>query len=464
MKLLISYESISSKSTKIRLKLHQFIYSFAAIRTKMTFSVRNILIVATVLSLAIPARSSQETDDFPIIYDIKIVGNRATKEVFILREMQLVVGGKADPEILNKDRLHLLSLGIFNQVELSIVNDRDRAVILVRVTERFYIYPYPIFRYDPANPSRRIIGITINHYNFRGYAERLSLAWWDGFERGFYLLHRDPWFSIGGRFGLRTQFLQNDMEIIAPDGLAYRAKTESLLLRLRWRIDRVRWIGLESEWEEQSSKGEFYTLSSSGRDRLLIGRIYYEADLRDYLYYPRSGYYFTAILKANRMVDTTHSFYRQQVDFRVYKSAGRFTAALRGMGQTTQNTLPWYRQSELTQLEIRSRTPLGLKGSEDFIVNAEIRFNIVPLRYYSFGEIPLAGRYLQKMKFSVEGLLFLDRGYLKLIDRSRELGFTACGMGFQFQLPYVEVAHALIGWDPETKSRPTLVFATGVTF
>ena len=423
-----------------------------------------LLLTLLFSSLLYSAGISAETDDYPVIYAIKIVGNHVTNEALIKREMKLVPGEAADPELLEIDRNHLLSLGVFNQVELSFVTDLGRAVVLVRVTERFYIYPYPIFQYDPKRPERRVLGLSISHYNFRGNAERLTCAWWDGYERGIYLLHRDPWFSIGGRYGIRTQILFNDSEIISPEGVPYRAITESYLVRARRRLDSYRWLGIEIEWQERASKGQFYTISGSGRDRILNTSLLYEAEKRDYVYYARSGYYFTTTLTASRMIDTTHSYYSEFADFRIYKSLGRVTLALRLSGETTHQQIPWYRQPELSVLDIRSKAPLELKASGFVATNLELRFNIVPVRYFSFPEIPLAGRYLQKMRFSVEGLLFVDRSYLEYRGHQKNAGFTACGCGLQFQLPYVEVGHAVIGWDPGTRSRPIFVVGTGVTF
>ncbi len=423
------------------------------------------LVLAIVFSLVSSFTNAQIiVTDYPEIYAIKVVGNDVTNENLILREMKLAPGKRADPELLEADRFHLLSLGVFNHVELTIISDLGRAVVLVRVTERFYIYPYPIFRYDPKNPLHRVYGIIVSHYNYRGYAERLSFGWWDGYERGMYILHRDPWFSIGGKYGLRTHIIFNDVEVTSPEGIAYRAATESFALRLQKRLGRDRWVGLEGEWQERSSKGPFYTLSESGRDRLLIGRIYYETEKRNYVYYPRKGYYFTFVSGVNHMVDTTHAFYDEHADWRIYRSFGRITLALRSSGQLTQKTIPWYRKPELATSELRSNSALGLKGTSYFSTNFEVRFNIMPIRYFSFGEIPLAGRYLQKLKFSLEGLLFLDRGYLDYTEGTHYSGFTACGFGLQFQLPYVEAGHVLVGWDPETRSHPMFLVRSGVTF
>lgn len=407
--------------------------------------------------------SKEDESSYPVVYAIKVVGARVTRPEMILREMRLKRGMRTTPESLESDRYHILSMGLFNHVEISVISDEGRAVVLVRLTERFYIYPYPIFRYDPAAPQRRIFGITLNHDNFRGFGERLTGGWWDGYEHGFLLVHRDPWFSYRGLYGLRTQIYVNNIEL--GDSAHSAAKVESYLIRLDRRIDRDRWIGVETEWEERSSSAAFYTLSSSGRDRLFDARLYYECDLRDYKYYPASGYYLIAVIKGNWMADTSHSFYRELFDLRSYKKAGPFILAVRASAQFTQKKLPYYRQAELTQLEIRSDEPLGLRGSRSFAANFEVRFNIIPKWYISLPDVPLAGPYLQRMKFSVEGLLFIDRGFLTVPEFDRDLSLTAYGCGFQIQMPYLETAHATIGWSKQNPlTKPAYVLETGVTF
>jgi outer membrane protein assembly factor BamA len=403
--------------------------------------------------------------DASIIYAIRVVGNRTTNQALILREIDLKPGMEATPKLLEHDRLHLLSLGIFNQVEMSLVSDRGRSVVLIRVTERFYIYPYPILVYDPADPSRRVYGMTLNHDNFRGFAEQLSVGWWDGYQRGFSILHLDPWFSLGGRYGLRTQIFINDAEIIAPDGIAYRAKTESMTARLRRRLGREEWIEAEAEWEERSSKGAFYTLSSTGRDRVMVGRLYFEKDQRDFRYYPMNGFYLAVSARLNRMVDTTHTYYREAVVAKAYRSFGRFTIAGQVKSILTQKKLPYYREVEITQYDIRSDSPVGLRGLRAATGNLELRFNIFPVHRYSIDWAPFVASYLQKMKFSIEGFCFADVGSIELLDTHRARALKAYGGGLQFQLPFIEVAHIALGWGPDNeKSKPTILLATGVTF
>jgi outer membrane protein assembly factor BamA len=399
----------------------------------------------------------------PIIYAVKVVGNRVTRSDFILREMDLKPGVAATPELIESDRLHLLSTGLFNQVEISVTTDMGRAVVLVRLTERFYFLPYPIFLYDAKDPSRRVLGLTLSHDNFRGYGERLTAGWWDGYEHGFMLIHGDPWFSFRGIYGLRSELFVNNVESTDSDGKRYRAKVESFLLRLERRIDRQRWIGLETEWAERTSRT--YAFTSHDRDRLISGRLLYESDQRDYKYYPSRGYYVLGVMDANRMVDTTHTFFGERIDLQTYKSVHPFIFALKVSAHFTQNKLPYYRQAELTQYEVRSDEPLNLLGSRSFVANFETRFNLIPLRHYSLPDIPLAGPYLQKLKFSVEGFFFIDHGFLTVSDPPHNVAMAAYGCGLQFQLPYIEIASAAFGWSAKNPLRkPAIILQTDVTF
>ena len=99
--------------------------------------------------------------------------------------------------------------------------------------------------------------------------------------------------------------------------------------------------------------------------------------------------------------------------------------------------------------------------------NLEFRFNILPVRYFSLGSIPLAGPYLVNMRFSIEGVLFLDAGYARYSEEGEVVDneMYAWGGGVQFQLPYVQVAHVLVGWSPEQKlGDPSTTVGIGVTF
>ncbi len=409
--------------------------------------------------------AGEETDDTPTIWAIKIIGNRITSNELIRREMTLKPGMVADKEAIEKDRLRLMSLGLFNYVDISLSSDLGRAVLIVKVSEKLYIYPYPIFDYDPLEPRKRVFGIRLRHDNLRGTGEQLSLAWWNGYQQGISFLHRDPWFSIGGRYGVRLMGLYNQREIKNPeDGQYVKTTKELLLVRIKHRISYELWMGVEVQWEEHSSKAQFYTISNKGRDKLISGRILLEKDKRDYVFYPKEGYFITAVIEGNRMVDTTHTFFHQQIDARIYHTLNNLTLAGRIWLDNSQDSLPYYRRLELTTNEIRSNDIWGLTGLRTIALNCEFRFNIIPLTYFNLPNWYLIGPYLQNLKFSTEGLIFFDYGYVQTGTKNGRY-LSALGLGCQFQIPHLEIGKILLGWDRSDKfSTPLLILGINVTF
>jgi outer membrane protein assembly factor BamA len=402
-----------------------------------------------------------------IVYAIEITGNRVTTDDLILREMSLKIGVTITPELLEKDRLRLSSLGIFNRVEIRIGEDLGRAVVIVEVSEPFYIYLFPIARYDIGRPEKAIWGVGGYHKNFRGRAARLSISGWTGFNKGMFVSHSDPWYSFGGGFSLSWLAYFADTELRAPSGIKYRRKRYRYGVNARRRVFDISYIGIGLNWEEQSSEAEFYTLSKSSRDRLIISTMSYETNKRDYIYYPTAGYLIRFTLEGSRMIDLKHAFYRESVDLRKYIKLGRFIIASRIWGESSQHELPYYRLIGLSRSNIRADGDFGMGGWMAIASNLELRMNLISKRYFSLDNVPFAGPYMHNMQFSTEGVMFIDAGLSRFNreNKDNDLRFWAWGCGLQFQLPYVETVHLLTAWRPENKlADPSYIAKVGVTF
>ena len=86
---------------------------------------------------------------------ILLQGNEKTRDEIILREMKLRQGDKLDLEELQRDELRIQNLGIFNRVEIDVVPTNEGAILVVSVSEMWYIYPYPIiFRNERLHAVR----------------------------------------------------------------------------------------------------------------------------------------------------------------------------------------------------------------------------------------------------------------------------------------------------------------------
>ncbi len=408
-----------------------------------------------------------EPVDSPEIYAIEVVGNKATSTDFILHEMHVRPGMKVTPEMLEADRLHLASMGLFNRVQVKLAADEGRAVVLVIVNEPFFIYPFPILEYDFDDPNRTVYGFGLVHRNIRGWGERGMIAGWIGYNKGFSLSHSDPWFKIKGRYSFSWHLRYSDSDLKTHEGLYERRYRFQVGTVLRRRLARRSYIGLGVDWDINRSLVDYYTLSNGNSDRLIVPRLYYENDKRDYKYYPTRGFLVYLVTEGNYLLEKEHVFFREAVDLRSYMTAGGLILANRLWIEYSQGELPYYRRLTLSRSQVRAGTDYGSGGWFTASVNLEARFNIIPVHYYSFGMIPIAGQYLLNMPFSVEGVVFADRGYARFEMNELDVksDIWAWGCGFQFQLPYIETAHVLVGWRPDQPfNKPSFTSKVGVTF
>ena len=85
-----------------------------------------------------------------------IVGNRKTKEKIILREMHVKEGDALEREELiqqlEKDKGNILITRLFLSVYTNVIEVKPNVVdVIVRVSERWYLFPSPIFELADRN-------------------------------------------------------------------------------------------------------------------------------------------------------------------------------------------------------------------------------------------------------------------------------------------------------------------------
>ena len=155
------------------------------------------------------------------IRDIHIVGNKITKERIIHRELTLKPGNSFElkylADTIRFERFRVYNTNLFNEVELVIQELTDSQVdILIRVEERWYIYPMPLFKLADRNFNdwwvnrnrnfqRVNYGIRYTQWNLRGRAERLRITAQTGFESRYVLEYRIPYFEKKQQHGLTPE-------------------------------------------------------------------------------------------------------------------------------------------------------------------------------------------------------------------------------------------------------------------
>ena len=89
------------------------------------------------------------------IRNIQINGLKTTKETTVLRELSFFVGDKVTIQelhsLLEENKSNLLNQWLFNFVDFTPIIKENEVDILLKVTERWYVWPYPIFEISERN-------------------------------------------------------------------------------------------------------------------------------------------------------------------------------------------------------------------------------------------------------------------------------------------------------------------------
>lgn len=162
--------------------------------------------------------SVSNAEKYVTVDNVIVVGNQITKSSIILRELDVKKGQTIvyDELIkqLKKDQERVNNLKLFNTVEVDpIPLEDDRVLIVVEVSERWYIFPVPLFDIVDRNfnvwweqhdhdLSRVNYGFKLYQYNFRGRNEKLKLTLQFGYTKKFGLHYSIPYLDKAQRHGL----------------------------------------------------------------------------------------------------------------------------------------------------------------------------------------------------------------------------------------------------------------------
>lgn len=165
-----------------------------------------------------PVANDTTTAPYVIVNHIIIEGNLKTKEQIILRELDVTEGDTMRAmqmeTTLLRNRNKIFNTHLFVTVDLSIQNiDKNNAYLLVRVTERWYIFPMIIFELADRNFNewwfergrslrRTQYGLRIAHKNFRGRGEQLRATAQFGFTKRFDLAYTIPYLDLAQKHGM----------------------------------------------------------------------------------------------------------------------------------------------------------------------------------------------------------------------------------------------------------------------
>ncbi len=172
-------------------------------------------------SLPLCFLAQEDSSIVNVVQEIKIIGNKTTKEQIIIRELPLKLGDQIPSEeldnLLQRAKSNLLNTLLFNFVTVDPVYfDKKNISIYVLVEERWYWWPMPIFEiqepnfntwWEDKNLDRLNYGLYLAKENFRGRKERLVFKFQDGYTEQFGMRYYIPYINKKQTQGINFKFL-----------------------------------------------------------------------------------------------------------------------------------------------------------------------------------------------------------------------------------------------------------------
>jgi outer membrane protein assembly factor BamA len=397
-------------------------------------------------SLAQNSVSSPEADsvDLPVISAIAFIGNKDTKPDVILREMVLRKGDRISEEALAECKSRIYNMGLFNSVEIS-YPPMDSTVLLVEVTERWFLWPVPLVGIVDRDFSHWYYGAGLQHWNLRGRNEKLFVGGVLGYNPWASAFYSNPWiFDEAEMFTsteVKFQRFENKNTIARGSVPEFDEDHVSVNQMLGKRIDSYKsvWTQFGFRYISVSDPSTGLTAASDGIDRTFYIGIGASHDTRDYKDYPMSGMSAGAAVTKRGLGISDVDYVSSSVDVRIYKPVFAGTSiAMRAFTRVVSGpVIPEYDNVFFGFGErIRGHFKERFEGQNIAGASIEYRIPILSPKQVFFGFIPI--NQFQNWRFGMYAAAFADGG--TIWNKNGRPGIAnepfGYGAGLHFLLPY----------------------------
>lgn len=406
-------------------------------------------------------------DQAVIVRSVRVEGNETTRDFVILREMSSVPGDTLNLDRLKFDENRIYSLGLFNRVEIEHSTEADQADLLVRVHERWYLYPFPVLGIKYEKLANLFYGLGVVHTNFRGRNEKLSFSFALGFDRWIRLMYQTPRLTAKDDIYFRLSLSSSRVQNLNPDRGLYQQTTYGSQLTLGKRFGLYNLFQVTGGYEvwKVSDAISGGTLTPGGRDEFFNTGMNYTYDSRDVREYPTDGILLN-------LTATKYGFGGSAVDFLRYGAeanlfvqlSSEITIAGRVHGQfSAGGPVPSYRYVYFGYRDrVRGYFYRVLEGENLVGGSVELRIPILTPRYYEFPYSPIPE--FSVWRYGIYAGIFADAGktWFRNEGYSGRHWYSGFGAGLHFLLPYSLVVRTEFGLNPEWKGE--LILDVGVSF
>jgi outer membrane protein assembly factor BamA len=430
-------------------------------------------LLLAMLPLQVMANVKEESPaTFSFVVDTIVVqGTRVTKPFIITREMTIQAGDTVTDAEIEENRKRIENLGLFTRVEIiPQVGAFDRTpllkrnILMVRVTEEWYILPLPFWHKEGDDFNKITYGLQYLHRNFRGRNERIAASVWTGAQTGYQVSYSNPWFAGKGTWGCAADAYRTIRKVSNAE---YR-ELDAELNTSGGRASVQRRFGLDTRFtaivgfSRLRANYSDLMVSNQGFDDWVSTGIVFLSDRRDLYEYPSKGWFHLVNIYWDLLLNRPNSSTEMtsisgSLEIRHYRQLPlSMIACERGLIRLRNGLVPLYRRYLLgqdTDPSIRGWRGDAEEGEGLFLGSLELRRPLFNIRYFSWESAPVFRRYFRNLKYGLSAGLFLDLGqvWFEPGAASWKRFQAGWGAGLHFHLPYVEVIRLDAGWSSESR-------------
>lgn len=385
-----------------------------------------------------------------VIGKILLIGNNTTKERIITREIIFHDGDTlsryALQEAMKRSRENLMNTSLFNFVEFSEqqdANDSLKTFVVVRMSERWYLWPLPIFEVVDRNFnewwltkdfSRTNYGVYITRENFLGLKQTLQLLIRLGYSQRLGLYYSIPYIDKKQQDGLSFSIsytrnheiaynLYNNKLEFFKDENSYVRKQFLTGIKLTHRSGIHDYYSYAADYQNNlvadtiSLLNENYFTNNNIQQQLINLYFQFKRDYRDYKVYPLKGYYFdfSVVKQGVGILKNEPNLLLFDANLRKYvKLAPRWYVAAGIKGKISgQSFAPYYNTRALGYSSdfVRGYEYYVVNGQNFALFKSNLKFALVPERVLKIKYLPFEK--FNTIPYAFYLNLFSDMGYVR---------------------------------------------------
>jgi len=267
-----------------------------------------------------------------VIQKILLQGNKLTHSSIILRELRFRENDTISSDSLNgllkTSRENVFNTSLFNFVQIDTLHlqgSEDKINVILKVIERWYIWPWPYFAVSDRNFntwlettdfSKLTYGINLTFFNVRGRNETLVFPIHFGFNQKYGFSYNIPYINkkqtIGLGFGAAYERNHDVIEqslynkpVYYKNFVDYPKQLWDCFLQLFWRpniytkqLFEIHFY--QYHFSDSILKVPGFSFDNTTNNVQYFSFLYqFKDDHRDIHFYPLNGYYFDVILLQN---------------------------------------------------------------------------------------------------------------------------------------------------------------------